>query len=204
MTTPRHPTKAQRDVIALLESSPGGITIADVRTVITKYTLVHISSFMVSLSAWSVFWEETDPDDGEIWYHSIKFDHLYPDHHFKPQPRPVKTVKRPMKIRGNLENPGNYAWIKIDRKTCNQVKAVATESGQTMLIWLADAIGKKLDRTGKIEIQEPTWKYTTLAGVRLPRDLINRVKKAIIGTEYTIGEFCREAAREKMGNRDAT
>ena len=198
MTTPRHPTKAQRDVITLLESSPGGITIADVRMVIAKYTLVHIGSFMISLSAWSVFWEEIDPDDGEIWYHSIKFDHLYPDHHFKPQPHPVKTVKLPMKIRGNLENPVNYAWIKIDRETCNQVKAVATESGQTMLIWFADAVAQKLECKNKIELPEPTWKYTTLAGVRMPRDLIRQVKKAVIGTELTIVEFCREAAREKM------
>ena len=196
--TIKSPTKAQKTSMELLESSPGGITVSDIIGIISNHGLNHVDSFMVTISAWSPFWEELD-EDGERWYHSIKYNYLYPDSVSDLPKKRQRAKKIPAKKRANLENPGDYAWIKIDRQTLTMVKTVAADAGNTMLDWLTVAIDAKLAKGQPEKSPECTWKFTTLAGVRLPRDLVRRVKKAIIGTDLTIGEFCREAAKERMG-----
>lgn len=130
--------EAQREknklkLISLLESSPGGITCSDIKSVMGDMKQTAIDALMNSLGDSLALWQEQD-DSGDQWYHHPKFNHLYD----KGEPSMANSgkYKRGRKIRA----------ASIDEETYRKIKRHLADSDCTLVEFLTTAAEEKLAR----------------------------------------------------------
>jgi len=68
--------KNKQKLIRLIETSPGGITSADIKSVMGDLKQTAVTALMNSLNDSLALWEEVD-ESGDTWYHHPKFNELY-------------------------------------------------------------------------------------------------------------------------------
>jgi hypothetical protein len=128
--------KNKAKLVRLIESSPGGVICADIKSVMGEMKQTAVTALMNSLSDELSLWQESD-ESGDIWYHHPKFNDLY-------QGGPAMATKGDKYKRGRKSRSTS-----IEEETYRKILRFCADKDCSIIDFLTAAAEEKLSREAR-------------------------------------------------------